>query len=130
MLTITQSTLPETATPSVSGMGRCPQGHEVPASANVSPPETLAGSLGHLWCQHCEVMITVPHYDVRHTLICECRGELKQVPGCRDCGAARDHINDDCCPKHKAEWAARERADELTAVLVDIAMTPWGVSHG
>lgn len=126
MLTITQSTLPETATPSVSGMGRCPQGHEAPASVSACPPSrALAEPSGHLWCQYCEVMITVPAYDVRHTLICDCRGELEQVPGCRDCGATRKHKRDACCPACAKKWAAREGADDLNNVLMDIATSSW-----
>ena len=122
---VPESTLPVEGAPSVStGLERCPQGHEVPASVYVSP-DALAGSLGHLWCQYCEIVITVPAYDVPHTRICECRGELQQVPGCRDCGAVRDHINDDCCPACTKKWAARERADELRNALIDIATSPW-----
>lgn len=107
-------------------------GRESPAREYVvSPPDALAGGSGtSLWCDHCELVITVPAYDVRHTHTCECKGELKQIHNCADCNRPVSHITHDFCDDCIAKWQRIERADELRSTLIDIALSPWGAWPG
>lgn len=96
-----------------------------------SPPGTGDGSPVYLWCPECQEVVDEPGSRDCGGLLCDvCNSNLVDTHGCVDCGNAVGSPEDDWCIGCLAQWAARERADELTAVLVDIAMTPWGVSHG
>lgn len=99
-----------------------------------SPPDCCSGSSVYLWCPECQEVVDEPGSRDCGGLLCDvCNSNLVDTHGCVDCGKAVGSPEDDWCIGCLAQWAARERADELTAVLVDIAMTPWtlsGVSHG
>lgn len=80
----------------------------------------------YLWCPECQVVVAEPGSRDCGGLLCDvCNSNLVDTHGCVDCGKAVGSPEDDWCLACIAKWQRIDRADELTAVLVDIAMTSW-----